>query len=441
MLFYGPAGSAKGSAALELARSLCCTGGGLLNEEERKKQAQWKCSCSSCERHRILSHDDLLALGNRPFESEINACKFAFIRNPENQTAKLLFYRSVRKLLIRFSPVLAEDDPKMAKSSTLLQSLDEKLNEFYAAFFSLSLNKESAQEAAAAKLCDSIVKDALALGNDALGSLIPVSHIRSASRWCHIAPNGKYRILIIENAENMRDEARNSLLKLLEEPPENVRIVLTAKRREAVMPTILSRLRPYRFLNRSAEKEKEIIRRVFLDAEYVKNKDAQGSLLNAYLDSFLVHNAEKLRQLAVWFMVSFARIAAAGVKKSGGKIPMIINAIGQRYAKTADESGYGRLLSSAPVIKTVCANLDAGSDSFSRFLKICLELAGSAAKSVQADSQSLEFGHAVIAFNDIFRKCFNEVALSSDILNINMTTALEGLFYKLETEVKRGANG
>ncbi|MDR0302605.1 MAG: DNA polymerase III, partial [Treponema sp.] len=111
MLFYGPSESGKGSAALELARILSCTA-----------DASWKCKCSACESHRYLQHPDLLILGSRSFAAEIAASCSAFLRNPAAVGTKTLFIRSFRKLQIRFSPVLLEDDPKLSKLSSPLQS-------------------------------------------------------------------------------------------------------------------------------------------------------------------------------------------------------------------------------------------------------------------------------------------------------------------------------
>lgn len=405
MLFYGPSESAKGSAALELARVLSC-----------EKDASWKCSCSSCERHRYLQHDDLLMLGRRSFSAEINACCSVFLRNPGVLSAKLLFFRSLRRLQIRFSPVLMEDDPKFSKISTVLQSFDEELNDLLAA-------GEKMESAPLEKLCRSLVKDALTLEEEGLGSVIPINHIRRASYWCRLAPNGKHKTLIIENAENMRDEARNSLLKLLEEPPSSVSIVLTAQRREAIMPTILSRLRPYRFLKRSAESEKEVLRRVF-------HADFEGSVSD-FIASFLLQNPEKLYPLAAWFIVSLARITAMSVKKTTGDIPRFISVLGERYAPIAETSGLERSVKSAEIVKTLLAqSASFEEDSFSRFLKHCLDMAGSAARDSGDPSCN--------AYNEIFKKHIGDAVTAVDVLNQSTALALEALFYKLKTGMVKG---
>lgn len=48
--------------------------------------------------------------------------------------------------------------------------------------------------------------------------------------------------VIIDDADKMSREAQNALLKLLEEPPRNVRFILTSHNKDIILPTILSRL-------------------------------------------------------------------------------------------------------------------------------------------------------------------------------------------------------
>jgi len=415
MLFFGPSGSGKGSAALELARSLSC-----------ETDASWKCKCSSCTQHRFLQHDDLLMLGEKSFSPEILACQKAFLRNPSN-TTKLLFFRSLRKLQIRFSPVLMENDSKTAKAAASnLQSLDEGLNEL------LVINTDTVEEAAINKLSASLIKDALTLESDGING-IPISHIRSASYWCRLASRGKRKTLIIENAEIMRDDARNSLLKLLEEPPPSVSIVLTAQRREAIMQTILSRLRPYRFLKRSAESEKEVIRRVFQEKSELNYANHKGSILSAYLDSFLPQSAEKLYPLAAWFIVSFARTASIYAKNKG-HTPAWLIALGEQYAPAAETAGLERYSKNSAIVKTILSQSKNFEEvSFSRFMGITLELIGDCLRSVNNPEY--------IAYNDLIKKYVSEAVTSVDVLNINSGVTLENLLYKLKTAAVRGRYG
>ena len=58
---------------------------------------------------------------------------------------------------------------------------------------------------------------------------ISVEQIREMHREAMLKPyEGQYRIFIIEDAEHFTQEAANSVLKILEEPPEDVMFVLLA---------------------------------------------------------------------------------------------------------------------------------------------------------------------------------------------------------------------
>jgi DNA polymerase-3 subunit delta' len=58
---------------------------------------------------------------------------------------------------------------------------------------------------------------------------------------------GKSRVFIISEADRMTIEASNSLLKLLEEPPERLLLILTTARMDKLLPTIISRCQLIKF--------------------------------------------------------------------------------------------------------------------------------------------------------------------------------------------------
>jgi DNA polymerase III subunit delta' len=71
---------------------------------------------------------------------------------------------------------------------------------------------------------------------------IGIDQIRDVQHTASLkAYESKYRVFIIDGAQHLSTEASNSLLKTLEEPPENVLLILTAVHKGQVMPTILSR--------------------------------------------------------------------------------------------------------------------------------------------------------------------------------------------------------
>lgn len=79
------------------------------------------------------------------------------------------------------------------------------------------------------------------IDNKAIG----IEDIRLLNTFLHLSvPNSKTisRIVIINNADKLTIEAQNSLLKILEEPPKDTFIILNAFNKNALLPTILSRI-------------------------------------------------------------------------------------------------------------------------------------------------------------------------------------------------------
>jgi hypothetical protein len=74
---------------------------------------------------------------------------------------------------------------------------------------------------------------------------ISINEIRGLGQFLKLKTTGESnlrRFIVIEQAESLTLEAQNALLKLLEEPPADTLLVLTLNKREAVLPTISSRL-------------------------------------------------------------------------------------------------------------------------------------------------------------------------------------------------------
>lgn len=71
---------------------------------------------------------------------------------------------------------------------------------------------------------------------------------------------GKKKIYIISEADTMRTEAANAILKLLEEPPANLMLILTTSNIYKILPTIKSRCQLMRFKPMPEAQISEIIR-------------------------------------------------------------------------------------------------------------------------------------------------------------------------------------
>ncbi|MGA8943781.1 MAG: DNA polymerase III subunit delta' [Thermoactinomyces sp.] len=80
------------------------------------------------------------------------------------------------------------------------------------------------------------------------GNVIRISQLRQLqSRFRYSAPEGVTRVAVLEEADKMRAEAANSLLKFLEEPWSAMMIILITERLADILPTIRSRCQLVRF--------------------------------------------------------------------------------------------------------------------------------------------------------------------------------------------------
>ncbi|HEY7906578.1 MAG TPA: DNA polymerase III subunit delta' [Wenzhouxiangella sp.] len=74
------------------------------------------------------------------------------------------------------------------------------------------------------------------------GRQILVDQVRELVDQLVLTPSiGRYRLGLIAPAENMNDSAANALLKTLEEPPDNVWLILVSHSPQRLLPTIRSR--------------------------------------------------------------------------------------------------------------------------------------------------------------------------------------------------------
>jgi DNA polymerase III delta prime subunit len=74
-------------------------------------------------------------------------------------------------------------------------------------------------------------------------SLIKVAEIRKLRQEAFVLSNeAACKVFVIFEAEKMNLAAQNALLKILEEPPENVYFILTAENRSLLLDTVLSRI-------------------------------------------------------------------------------------------------------------------------------------------------------------------------------------------------------
>lgn len=74
------------------------------------------------------------------------------------------------------------------------------------------------------------------------GTSLKIAQVRELQKVIHLTPvEGRYQVAILLRAEDLTAEAANSLLKVLEEPPERTVFILVTTNEQALLPTIISR--------------------------------------------------------------------------------------------------------------------------------------------------------------------------------------------------------
>ncbi len=284
LLFYGEPYSAKLSTALELARVLTC-----------REKGEWSCSCRSCRQHRVLDHPYIVLTGSRFLVEEIAAAADTLLRT-RREGARFLFIRAVRKLSRRLDPLLWEgEEQKLKKFQSSIEELEEEVEALYPGK-ELAENKEL--EASLEKINELAVKVSDLLPKDN----IPIDQIRSIGMWSHTTSADSAKVVIFENADRMSDGSKNALLKMLEEPPEATYFILLTSKRGAIIPTIQSRVRQYRFVPRDEESSRAVMEKIFRIGEEVPYRD-----LRAFFLAWRGIPVEKLRQEAHRFVEGILR--------------------------------------------------------------------------------------------------------------------------------------
>jgi DNA polymerase-3 subunit delta' len=132
---------------------------------------------------------------------------------------------------------------------------------------------------------------------------------------------GNRRVFLIDHVDRANDQAANSLLKTLEEPPDHLVLIMTAENAYDLLPTIRSRSVPFQFAPLSEEEMREFVRARGLDQAERRIALAAGSpglAISMDLEAYDKRRSAMLTLLKV----------AAGVAPFGVWIP-ISEAIGR----------------------------------------------------------------------------------------------------------------
>ncbi len=249
-LFTGPAYSMRMSAALECVRVLDC-----------QQEGSEHCTCPACRSARFLTMENLLIVSRRDHRSLIESNLSAYLRLGTEETKRRTI-RAIRTLLLSYHPQLNTMPEATALAETVgqfIQSGEEEKREKWVE----ELRRLTKRLLTAAKK----------------SSTITIAQVRSIADWVSRSAIGSQkRFIIIEALEETNLSARNALLKLLEEPPQDVYFFLISEHPSRIMQTILSRAR----LTRFSPLGSEALRR-YLEPYYLK--EAPESLERFFLES------------------------------------------------------------------------------------------------------------------------------------------------------------
>ena len=230
LLFSGHTGSSRLTAALDLAFL-------LTGEEDRRE---------------MLSSQHISLFLSRPLRAELSAASSLLLRQ-RNSRSRRFYLQSVRKVLMQYHQSVAslhrevsgakgirderlDGDKSVSAAASLiderLMAIEEERE------YSESEIKEAVSE------IDALLTDAVInVGKKTAGATI--EEIRATQAWLHEGIDEK--VVIFENPEDYAEGAKNSLLKLLEEPPEHAHLILLSKSPSRLLETILSRCRKFSF--------------------------------------------------------------------------------------------------------------------------------------------------------------------------------------------------
>jgi len=222
LLFYGPEGSGKFLAALELARVLNCAEGGVEG-----------CGCSSCRSIEGFFSRNLFLICRSSLKNTFELWKTFGV---EESNAEL-FVRDLRRVLASI-----QDSERFKKEYESLEELIRVPRNLLDRLDSVWECLETALQAMRAPT-------------------ISIEKMRDVQRFLWLkSGEGGIKFVIVDGAEHMTEEAANSFLKISEDTPADSMITLTAVKQDLLKETIRSRCRAYRFVALSPDARREALK-------------------------------------------------------------------------------------------------------------------------------------------------------------------------------------
>jgi DNA polymerase III delta prime subunit len=220
LLFYGPDRSGKFFTALELARVLNC-----------HTKGSHSCRCSSCMSIQKLVSPDLYVISSSDLNNTFAFWKACGVRKENVQQ----LIQDIRRL--ELSLFWEESMGKAFEELAQLMRTQEDVRDNFE------------------QLMNYVTK----LLRSKKNPVITINMIREVQKFLsRRSGDALFRVVIVDGAEYMNEEASNSFLKISEENPPDSYIILTTTNRDLLKETIVSRCRAYRFVALSPDTRQEI---------------------------------------------------------------------------------------------------------------------------------------------------------------------------------------
>lgn len=221
---------------------------------------------------------------NRDFSVQINFAINSYESKPTISTRDLLV-DNFTIFLSQFTNVLATE------------ALDQKVYDIASEISDL-ISEINSVESNVSKYCNKL-STLFASCLTAIGKknqVLNVNQVRSLQKWLNLTSlSNSPKIVVIESIEDANESTRNSLLKILEEPPKDVYFILTSSSPEKIMSTILSRSRKYLFGPVLGEAKNKLLATWNVDGN---NYDSLEDFFSRYVDN------TQLSDLAKWYLGS-----------------------------------------------------------------------------------------------------------------------------------------
>ena len=208
------------------------------------------------ERRDVLRTQNIIYFPHREMLPRVKAA-VALFREQRTQKSRLFLIETLREVNMQYNDAVSAS---LSASSLRMFETAQNID-----LFLTGLEDRSEVTDADVKDLDSLTKSIfnpkyLYLGKSS-PSCVSIEMLRSVKEW--MTSSYSEKVVIIEDLESATDGAKNSILKMLEEPDEHFTIILVSSQSQRIMETILSRVRKFSFPSLTGDRISSLLRERF----------------------------------------------------------------------------------------------------------------------------------------------------------------------------------